>query len=240
MTRVSFGNPVVGPVRPPGSPKVVGSFRVTATFKQHIDGHRNPGVDISNGRSGDPILAMADGKVTKAGLMGAAKVVRILHDTFDDVLESGYAHLATIDVKVKLDARVTRGQHIGTLGKTGADAFHLHLGLKRGKTEIDAWPLLDQNQETDMLKGANPKRLFNKKGLILGDNTRFRAGPSKADAILASYASDTEIAPDFIVDGDPIGGSAQWYGTWGNTDQGKEFGYIHVSTVGPLEPIEQA
>jgi murein DD-endopeptidase MepM/ murein hydrolase activator NlpD len=238
MTRVSFGNPVTGRIRPPGSPKVVGSFRVTATFQQHIDGHRNPGVDISNGGSGDPILAMADGKVSRAGLMGAAKVVRILHDAFDDPLESGYAHLATIDVK--LGSRVTRGQRIGTLGKTGADAFHLHLGLKRGKTEIDAWPLLDQNQETDMLKGSHPARLVNRKGLILGDHTRFRESPSATASIIRTYDKDTEIRPDFIVEGGSVNGSVQWYATWGTTAQGIEFGYIHASTVGPLEPIEPA
>jgi hypothetical protein len=56
--------------------------------------------------------------------------------------------------------------------------------------------------------------------------------------VLATYSKDTEIAPDFIVDGGSVGGSVKWYATWGNTGGGKEFGYIHVSTVGPLAPIE--
>jgi hypothetical protein len=89
-----------------------------------------------------------------------------------------------------------------------------------------------------MLKGTNPERLFNRKGIILGDNTRFRADPSTSAPVLATYAQNTEIAPDFIVDGETVSGSARWYATWGNTDDGKEFGYIHVTVVGPLAPIE--
>jgi hypothetical protein len=42
MTRVSFGNPVEGPIRPPESPKIVGNFRVTATFQQYTDGGGAP------------------------------------------------------------------------------------------------------------------------------------------------------------------------------------------------------
>jgi hypothetical protein len=110
--------------------------------------------------------------------------------------------------------------------------------VKLDGKEVDGWPHLAQNQEIDMLKGTNPVRLFNRKGRLLGDNTRFRAGPSIREGVLETYAKDTEIAPDFIVDGGSVGGAVQWYATWGNTSAGKQFGYIHVSTVGPLEPIE--
>jgi hypothetical protein len=35
---ISFGNPVKGPIRPPGSPFIRGNFRVTARFGQiHAD-----------------------------------------------------------------------------------------------------------------------------------------------------------------------------------------------------------
>lgn len=243
MGTFSFGNPVEGRIRPPGSPKVVGSFRVTAAFGQIDAVHPTPhiGVDIGNVRCGDPILAMADGEVSfiqhSRGNPNVANIVRIQHDGPEDI-ESGYAHLATIANGIVLRKRVTRGQVIGTLGRTGAKACHLHLGMKLDRKEVDGWPMLEQNQETDMLKGINPVRLFNRKGLILGDNTRFRAGPSIRDGIIELYATGTEIAPDFIVDGGSVGGSVQWYATWGNTSIGKQFGYVHVSTVGPLAPIE--
>jgi murein DD-endopeptidase MepM/ murein hydrolase activator NlpD len=240
--RISFGNPVAGRIRPPGSPFVVGIFRVTAKFGQIDNDHPTPhqGVDIGDGKpGGEPILAMADGTVSLAGLLGTAKVVRIRHPQFGEIekIESGYAHLATIDVKLK--QKVTRGQRIGTLGKTGATAFHLHLGVKRKGTEIDGWPLLEQNQEGEMLKGTNPVRVDNRRGLVLLDHTRFRSSPFiEAANVIREFRKDTVIAPDFIVDGGPANGSVKWYGVWGDTPNGKQFGYMHLTTIGQLEPIE--
>jgi murein DD-endopeptidase MepM/ murein hydrolase activator NlpD len=243
MPSHSFANPVEGRIRPLGSPPIVNSFRVTAAFHQIDSDHptKHIGVDFGNLRCGAPVLAVADGEVSfiqrNGGNIKIANIVRIQHDGADDV-ESGYAHLATIAAGIALRKRVTRGQVIGTVGRTGTELCHLHFGVKLDGDEVDGWPLLDQNQETEMLKGTNASRLFNRKGLILGDNTRFRAGPSIREGVLEVYAMGTEIAPDFIVDGGTAGGSVQWYATWGNTHAGKQFGYIHVSTVGPLVPIE--
>jgi murein DD-endopeptidase MepM/ murein hydrolase activator NlpD len=245
MARISFGNPVAGPIRPPGSPKIKGSFRVTARFGQIDAAHPTPhiGVDIGNVQCDDPILAMADGVVSfiqrSKGNPKVANIVRIQHEfePGDDV-ESGYAHLATIATGIVKEQPVTRGQVIGTLGRTGASACHLHLGLKINRHEVDVWPHLEQNQEEEMLKGANAERLFNKKGRILHDSTRFRAGPSTNDRVITTYAADTEIMPDFRVDGAPVDGSVKWYATWGSTPEGTAFGYIHGSLVDELAPIE--
>jgi murein DD-endopeptidase MepM/ murein hydrolase activator NlpD len=235
---VSFGNPVKGLIRPHGAPSVPGIFRVTATFGQIDASHPTPhqGVDISDAECGEPILAMADGTVSLARLLGTAKVVRIRHPQFGN-LESGYAHLATIEVK--LGQGVVRGQRIGTLGRTGTSACHLHLGMKRNGVEIDGWPLLDQNREGEMLQGTNPVRVENRRGFVLLDHTRFRSSPFVVpENVLVELDKDTEIAPDFVVDGGPANGSVKWYGAWGATPRGHEFGYIHVTTVGALEPIE--
>jgi len=237
---LSFGNPVKGPIRPPGSAFIRGNFRVTAKFGQIDASHPTPhqGVDVGNGLCGEPILALADGSVSLAGLLGPAKVVRVRHPQFGG-LESGYAHLATIEVK--LGQKVVRGQRIGTLGKTGAAACHLHLGMKRNGTEIDGWPLLDQNREAEMLQGTNPVRVDNRRGTVLLDHTRFRSSPFLVpENVLVEFAKDAEIVPAFIVDGGAANGSVKWYGAWGKTPRGREFGYIHVTTVGPLEPIEHA
>jgi murein DD-endopeptidase MepM/ murein hydrolase activator NlpD len=238
VATASFGNPVKGPIRPPGSPFIRGNFRVTARFGQLDASHPTPhkGVDIGNGLCGEPILALADGSVSLAGLLGSAKVIRIKHRQFGD-FESGYAHLATIEVK--LGQKVIRGQRIGTLGKTGAAACHLHLGMKHNRTEIDGWPLLDQNREGEMLQGTNPVRVDNRRGLVLLDHTRFRSSPFVlAENVLVEFPHDAEIVPAFVVDGAVASGSVKWYGAWGATPRGREFGYIHVTTVGPLEPIE--
>jgi murein DD-endopeptidase MepM/ murein hydrolase activator NlpD len=142
---MGYGNPVVGYIRPPGSPSIVGNFRVTAPFGSIDPSHPTPhgGVDIGNMKCGDPIFACADGKVTLAGLLGEAKVVRIAHPLFPGE-ETGYAHLAMILANIKVGVLVKRGQQIGTLGTTGASACHLHLGLKLNGTSIDIWPKLDQ------------------------------------------------------------------------------------------------
>lgn len=139
-----FGNPIVGYLRPRGAPPQVGNFRVTSTFAEHVASGRGPGVDIGNGRCGDPIFAMEAGTVTLAGLLGTAKVIRIAHA---GGYESGYAHLATMIVAK--GAVVKRGQQIGTLGSTGASACHLHLGMKLNGVEVDSWPLLDQPAPID-------------------------------------------------------------------------------------------
>ena len=59
-----FGNPVKGRIRPPGSPVIVGNFRVTSSFEEHVADGRGEGTDIGNGRCGAPVFAIADGTVT--------------------------------------------------------------------------------------------------------------------------------------------------------------------------------
>ena len=141
----AFGNPVVGYIRPPGSGVLVGSFRVTSTFAEHVASGRGPGVDIGDGQCGAPVFAMHDGRVTLSGVLGGAKVVRIMAS--DGIHESGYAHLASILPSAAVGKTVKRGQQIGTLGSTGATACHLHVGLKRSGVEVDSWPLLEQVQQ---------------------------------------------------------------------------------------------
>jgi hypothetical protein len=238
---VAFGNPVEGIIRPPGSPLIVGSFRVTSTYADHVVSGRGPGIDIGNGRCGDPILAMADGKVSLAGLVGDAKVVRVLHPQFPGY-ETGAAHLDTIEVKV--GQLVTRGQRIGTLGTTGATACHLHQGCKVNGVEIDWWPLLIQNGavEDDVLQGANPKRIVNRKTTVKADDTNFRSSPFvRADNKIAQFDAGALVYPDWSVEGTTVGTSKVWYGFWGLVAVGRqEYGYMHESVLNALTPIEQS
>lgn len=234
-----FGNPVKGRIRPPGSPVIVGNFRVTSTFAEHVASGRGEGTDIGNGRCGAPILAIADGKVTMAGLLGDAKVVRIAHPQFPGH-ESGYAHLASIARTIRVGTFVKRGTRIGTLGKTGADACHLHLGLKRGGVEIECWPLLDQNLAADALKGNVVRRIVNRQTRVRVDGTRFRPSPGTAEAPLAEYAAGEMFVPDFLVEGGLANGSRRWFGGWADTARGTEFGYISETVLGQLRRIEKA
>lgn len=232
-----FGNPVRGVIRPREAPYVLGSFRVTSTFAEHVASGRGPGVDIGCGRCGDDLIAMTTGVVSLAGYIGASLVVRIVSDD-NPAYEVAVAHCASISVAK--GARVTRGQKIGTLGMTGADACHCHIGCKKNGVEVDIWPLLDQNlPEVEVLKGTNVVAVTNRRVTILGDNTRFRGSPALlADNILAAYDTGLALDPDYIVDGAAANGSVKWYGAWGLTIKGREFGYVHASTVSSAVVIE--
>lgn len=171
-----------------------------------------------------------------AKLKGHANVVRILHLPRSLRYESGYAHLATMDVE--LGDPVKRGDRIGTLGSTGTDKCHLHLGMKLDGVEVDGWPLLEQNQETDMLKGTLIRRIVNRQTSVALDGTRFRPSPGTAEPPLTQFAADTAFVPDFLVEGGLALGSKRWYGGWAITPRGTEFGYISELLLKPLAPIE--
>jgi murein DD-endopeptidase MepM/ murein hydrolase activator NlpD len=233
-----FGNPVRGRIRPPGSPVIVGSFRVIFTLEQHLAAGRAGGTDIGNGKCGAPVIAIADGHVTLADTIERSIIVRIKHPEFPGH-ESGYAHLASFKKGLKVGDKVNRGDRIGTLGKTGTSECHLHFGLKLDGVEIPSWPLLEQNMEVDVLKGTLVRRIVNRKTKTLADGTRLRPSPGTADPPLAQLAADTEFVPDFLVEGQTANGSKRWYGGWVRTPRGREFGYISVTLLGQLRRIEK-
>ena len=136
-----FGNPVIGRIGPVGNPDPVSRYLVTKPF---VEGSHD-GLDIDNGGPDlDPIVAIADGKVTFAMVRGTnANVVRIDHG---DGWSSGYGHLN--DILVKRGQKVRRGQQIGTLGSTGtlSKGPHVHFDISLDDVRLNAWPLLDQNR----------------------------------------------------------------------------------------------
>jgi murein DD-endopeptidase MepM/ murein hydrolase activator NlpD len=140
-----FGNPVRGRIGRLGHPDPVSRFVVTRAFNDGSFPQFGPhdGLDIDNGApSGDPIVAMADGKVSVVRLdASGAKIVRIAHA---DGFSTGYAHLQ--DFLVAVGRTVVRGQQIGTLGGTGfVTAPHLHFDISLHGQRRDPWPLLEQN-----------------------------------------------------------------------------------------------
>ncbi|MDT8862805.1 M23 family metallopeptidase [Alkalihalobacillus sp. MEB130] len=85
-------------------------------------GRFHRGIDIAR-PSNYNILAADNGTVTFAGSQGGyGNLVRINHN---NGMETLYAHLASIDVKV--GQTVTKGQKIGVMGQTGnSTGIHLH------------------------------------------------------------------------------------------------------------------
>lgn len=172
---VSFGLPLEG------GPRVVSS-QPGADRDEGLRVHR--GVDIE-AALGEPVLAMADGTVSFAGVdypglfthesMSPARIAQvprsqlgrggryvcITHrDAHGDEawLRSCSMHLE--DVFVRDGQKVKRGEVVGTVGRTGMQrsAPHLHLEIKSDKRIYDARAVL-----TDLLLGDPPPDVARKK-----------------------------------------------------------------------------
>ncbi len=91
---------------------------------------RQKGIDIE-GRTGDPVIAAAAGRVTYvgSGIPGLGKLIVIKHDQGYITV---YAH--NRDILVKEQQNVTRGQKIAELGDK------LHFQIRKGAAAVD--PLL--------------------------------------------------------------------------------------------------
>jgi murein DD-endopeptidase MepM/ murein hydrolase activator NlpD len=187
-----FGNPVKGRIGRLGHPDPVSKFVVTRVFAdlsmpQHGS---HDGLDIDNGGPpGDPILAMADGKVSEIRVdSNGAKIVRISHD---DKWSTGYAHLATILVERRRQP-VVRGQQIGTLGATGAATGpHLHFDISRDGRRRDPWPLLDQNQTDEEEWMPLPLRERYERWTVPAGTQFFTEGPGIGPA--KKFTTDTKV-----------------------------------------------
>ena len=93
----------------------------------------NKGLDIA-GKSGDPVLAAASGRVmyTGTGIRGYGKLIVIKHD---NNFNSVYAH--NREILVKEGQNVTRGQRIAELGDTDADTPKLHFEIRKSGKPVD-------------------------------------------------------------------------------------------------------
>lgn len=230
-----FRPPVQEPLRAFGTAPMVGEFVVTRpfgdmTFPQY---GAHDGLDIDNGGpAGDPILAIADGIVTRAlfdPASGGAGIVRIDHG---GGWSSGYAHLGWIYVSVA--ETVMQGQVIGLLGSTGwVTGPHLHFDISLNNVRQDPWPLLTQptgNEEEPMY---NPRDLIAQYGQKLrtraGVNVRAKQGTSYP--VLAVLKEGTTLIAAARVVGEPANGSIEWYEVKVELNGQVQTGYVHSSAV---------
>jgi len=108
----------------PANGKVIAGF---------ADGQNAKGVDIG-GKSGQPVLASAPGKVvySGSGLRGYGKLIIIKHNK---TYLSAYAHNSHI--LVKEGQAVMKGQKIAEMGDTDADQVKLHFEIRRLGKPVD-------------------------------------------------------------------------------------------------------
>ncbi|HSS71607.1 MAG TPA: peptidoglycan DD-metalloendopeptidase family protein [Casimicrobiaceae bacterium] len=108
----------------PAQGKIISNFSETANLK---------GIDIA-GKSGQPVLASASGKVVYAGsgLRGYGKLIIVKHNS---TFLSAYAH--NKEISVKEGQQVAKGQKIAEMGDTDADQVKLHFEIRRLGKPVD-------------------------------------------------------------------------------------------------------
>jgi len=103
-----------------------------------FDEQRNKGLDFS-GKAGDPVLAVADGRVVYAGsgLRGYGNLVIIKHN---NTYLTAYAHNRAM--LVEQDQVVRKGQRIAEMGSTESDTVKLHFEVRKLGKPVDPAKLL--------------------------------------------------------------------------------------------------
>lgn len=109
---------------------------ITSNFGADRGRSRHEGIDLS-APAGTRVVATADGVVRTAERWGDfGRVVVIDHGAG---WQTRYAHLKSI--KVKKGKKVTRGEVVGTVGKSGnATGNHLHYEIRHHGAAVDPRP----------------------------------------------------------------------------------------------------
>lgn len=116
------------------------NFRVTSPYgmRTHpVSGEQkmHKGVDLANGKAGDPVKAVGSGKVITAAYSKTAGNWVVVQQ--DDGTVAKYMHMLKAP-QVKQGQRVSAGQTLGQVGSTGTSTGnHLHLQIERAGTAID-------------------------------------------------------------------------------------------------------
>ena len=116
-------------------------WRLTSPFGWRWGGSDfHEGIDIAV-PLGTPLVAVADGKVLKAGYNNlSGNYVVLEHPQWN--MTSHYAHMSKIFVKP--GQKVKKGEVIGLSGNTGRSTGpHLHFGLKRYGYWVDPMPYFE-------------------------------------------------------------------------------------------------
>jgi len=104
--------------------------------------NRHKGIDIA-GKRGDPVKAVAAGKVVYAGtgVTGYGSLLIIKHN---DTYLSAYGHNERLLVSENMNIKA--GQQIATMGSSGTDTVKLHFELRRRGQPIDPLTLLPRRR----------------------------------------------------------------------------------------------
>ncbi len=118
---------------PTGEDELAFIWPVGGSMINGFDEAKNKGVDLA-GKSGDAVLAAADGKVVYAGagLRGYGNLIILKHN---NTYLTAYAHNQTL--LVKEDQTVRKGQKVAEMGSSDADRVKLHFEIRRQGKPVD-------------------------------------------------------------------------------------------------------
>ena len=104
--------------------------------------NRHKGIDIA-GKRGDPVKAVAAGKVVYAGtgVTGYGSLLIIKHN---ETYLSAYGHNERLLVSENM--KIEAGQQIATMGSSGTDTVKLHFELRRRGQPIDPLTVLPRRR----------------------------------------------------------------------------------------------
>ncbi|MFK8046919.1 MAG: peptidoglycan DD-metalloendopeptidase family protein [Halioglobus sp.] len=123
------------PVAKPVQIKAIAKWRwpTTGTVSRGYSSSVHKGIDI-DGKRGDPIYAVAAGRVVYAGngIVGYGELLIVKHS---DVYLSAYGHNSRL--LVTEGAKVSAGQKIAEKGSSGTDTVKLHFEIRKEGKPID-------------------------------------------------------------------------------------------------------
>lgn len=116
-----------------GEDDVAWIWPAQGTVLAGFDEAKNKGMDIA-GKTGDPVMASADGRVVYAGagLRGYGNLIILKHN---NTFLTAYAHNHTL--LVKEDQSVRKGQKIAEMGASDTDRVKLHFEIRKQGKPVD-------------------------------------------------------------------------------------------------------
>jgi len=178
MTQIApayvLGSPLPGIIRPPSYSSAAAyaahEFKEICNMACHVAKNHGHGCDFWNGRAGDPIFAMAAGKVVQRykqntpGQIGHGSLIIVIKQA--NGRDNGYAHLASFAANTEVGKSIGRGQIIAKVGNTGTTSPHLHTHDRKGTGDArEIWNLLEQNHGVQFNAGTNGVNIRSAPGL---------------------------------------------------------------------------
>lgn len=133
VTSTATVTPATAPITAPTDEDIAWIWPTSGAVLANFDDVKNKGLDL-NGKAGDPVIAVADGRVvySGAGLRGYGNLIILKHN---NTYLTAYAHNQTL--LVKEDQSVRKGQKIAEMGNSDADRVKLHFEIRRQGKPVD-------------------------------------------------------------------------------------------------------